>query len=234
MPIHGDMVVIDSQGVQLPAYVSKPGDVKNGGPGVMIIHDWWGLGSYVKAVADRLASAGYVAIAPDLYIGKFAANPDEARKLSSGVTPEVAKKLLDSTDTYLRALDIAKIGITGFCFGGTLAFSYVCESKEIKAGVIYYATNLPAENLLRNITAPLMIIYGEDDHTVNPNQAKDLETKLKTMGKDARLVLYPGAPHAFFNDENKQNYRPDAAKDAWAKTLEFFNGRLIQDWQEKA
>jgi len=224
------MVAIESQGLKLPAYVSKPQVQKSSMAGIIIVHDWWGLGNYVKSVADRLASIGYIGIAPDLYIGKYASNPDEARSLSSSLTPQVAKNLLDVTDTYLRALDVAKIGITGFCFGGTLAFSYVCESKEIKAGAIFYATNLPSEDQLRNITAPLLIIYGDQDHTVKPDKASQLETRLKTLGKDAKLLMYPGAPHAFFNDENKQNYRPEAAKDAWEKTTEFFNSRLLQDW----
>lgn len=232
MTIQGSMVAIEAQGVKLPAYVVKPQKQKSGMAGVIIIHDWWGLGNYVKSVADRLASIGYVGIAPDLYLGKFASNPDEARSLSSGVAPQVAKNLLDITDTYLRALDVAKIGITGFCFGGTVAFSYVCESKEIKAGVIFYATALPSEDQLRNITAPLLIIYGDQDHAVKPERASQLETTLKTQGKDAKLLMYQGAPHAFFNDDNKQNYRAEAAKDAWEKTADFFNSRLLQDWNQ--
>jgi carboxymethylenebutenolidase len=231
MPISGGMVLIDSQGVKLPAYVSKPDELKSGTPGIMVLHDRWGLGNYLRAVADKLATAGYVAIAPDLYLGKYATGPDEARKLSSGVSPEVAKKLLDSTDTYLRALDIAKIGIAGFSFGGALALNYVCESKEILAGAIYYATDLPEDAFLERISAPLLIIYGEQDQAVDPDEARGFEKRLKTLGKDARLLLYPSTSHAFFNDEDKQNYRPDEAKDSWTKTLEFFNGRLIQEWQ---
>jgi carboxymethylenebutenolidase len=230
MTVQGSMVAIDSQDVKLPAYVTKPAEAKGPSAGVIIIHDWWGLGNYVKKVADRLGSAGYVGIAPDLYLGKLAANPDEARKLSSEVAPTVAKKFLDVTITYLSALDVAKVGIMGFCFGGTVAFNYLCDSKDLRAGVMFYATHPPSEEQLRNITAPLLIIYGDQDHSVEPEQAKQLELTLKSMGKDATLLMYAGAPHAFFNDENKQNYRPEAAKDAWEKTVEFLNPRLLQDW----
>jgi carboxymethylenebutenolidase len=230
MPLQGNMIVIDSQEAKLPAYVSKPSNTNGKPPGIVIIHDWRGLGNFIKTVADRFASLGYVTIAPDLYLGAFANNPEEARKLSSGLGPESSKKFLDSVTVYLRALDIAKIGITGFCFGGSLAFSQVCESRDISAGVIYYATKIPSEEQLNKVTAPLLIIYGDKDQAVEPEEARQLEQKLKTLGKDAKLLMYPGAPHAFFNEENKESYRADAAKDSWQKTIEFFNGRLLQDW----
>src|SRR5579872_1581067 len=231
MPIQGSMVVIDSLEAKLPAYVSKLTESKSGTPGLILIHDWWWLGNYVRETADRFASSGFVAIAPDLYVGKYAKNTDEAKELSSAVTPAVAKNFLDSTDVYLRALDVSRVGITGFCLGGTIAFQYVCESTEIKAGVFFYATNLPSDEDLKNITSPLLIIYGDQDHSVNPERANQLEQTLKSLNKDAKLLTYAGAPHAFFNPENEKNYRPDAAKDAWEKTLEFFNQRHAQDWQ---
>ena len=224
------MAVIDSQEAKLPVYVSKPTETKSGMPGVIIIHDWWGLGNYVRETADQFASSGYVAIAPDLYSGKYAKDPDEARELSSAIDPAVAKKLLDITDVYLRALDVSRVGITGFCFGGTLAFQYLCDSREIKAAVIFYASNLPSDDRLKEITAPLLIIYGDKDRSVPLERVQQLEQTLKTLGKDARLLIYPDAPHAFFNNDSKQNYRSDAAKDAWEKTVEFFNERLLQDW----
>jgi carboxymethylenebutenolidase len=172
-----------------------------------------------------------VTVAPDLYLGALPSNPEEARKLSSAVTTQSSKKLLDSVVIYLRALDISKIGITGFCFGGTHAFNFACESKDLSAAVIYYATRLPGEEMLQKISLPVLMIYGDQDQNVGPDDARKLENELKAMGKDAELLLYPGCPHAFFNEENKQNYRPEAAKDSWEKTVRFFNSRMLQDWQ---
>ena len=217
--------------MKLPAYISKPS--ASGGkksPGIVLIHDWMGLGNFTKIVADRYASLGYTTIAPDLYLGSLPKNPDEAKKLSSGVNRQLSKRLLDGTTVYLRALDIAKIGITGYCFGGTQAFDQVCDSADISAAIIYYATKIPEEDLLSKISAPLLIIYGDQDQHVSSREATQLEQALRTMGKEVKLLLYPGAPHAFFNEENKQNYRAEAAKDAWEKTVEFFNVRLMVDW----
>jgi len=230
MPFQGSMVVIDLQEVKLPAYVKKPAKASNKTPGIILVHDWMGLGNFTKTVADRYAAQGYVTIAPDLYLGSLPNNPDEARKLSSAVTAPVSKKVLDGTVVYLKALDTTKVGITGFCFGGTQTFDHICDSKELSAGVIYYATRLPGQTQLQNISAPLLIIYGDQDQHVSPEEAKQLESTLKVMGKDAKLLLYPGCPHAFFNEENKENYRAEAAKDAWEKTMEFFKGRLLSDW----
>src|SRR5579862_8820948 len=214
MALQGNMIMIDSPDGKFPAYVNKPSDHSNKTPGVIIIHEWWGLVPHVKGIADKYAALGYVAIAPDLYGGASASNPDDARKLSMSVTPQNSKKMIDSTTIYLEALDLSRIGITGYCFGGTHAFSYVCESKTIAAGVIYYAGRLPSDEQLANISAPLLIIYGDQDHSVTPDQARQLELTLKTLGKDVQLLLYKGAPHAFANETNKQAYRPEAANDS--------------------
>ena len=223
--------MIDSQDGKFPAYVIKPSEVSSKTPGVIIIHEWWGLVPHVKEIADRYASLGYVAIAPDLYAGAPAANPDDARRLAMSVTPQNSKKMLDSTGLYLKALDLSRIGITGFCFGGTHALNYVCESNEVAAGAIYYATRLPTDEQLAKVSAPLLLIYGDQDHSIKPEQARKLEQTLKSLGKDAQLLMYEGAPHAFSNETNKQNYRPEAAKDAWEKTIQFFNTHLMRDWQ---
>ena len=224
------MVIIDLQDVKLPAYVTKPDKASNKSPGVILVHDWMGLGNFTKILADRYASLGFLTIAPDLYLGTLPSNTDEARKLSSAVSTQLSKKLLDGTLVYLKALDISKVGITGFCFGGTHAFNQVCESGDLSAGAIYYATRLPSDEQLKKISAPLLIIYGDQDGNVSVNKIRQLEDSLKVLGKDAKVLVYSGCPHAFFNEESKENYRPEAAKDAWEKTTQFLTSRL-SDWQ---
>ena len=169
------MIMIDSQDGMFPAYVNKPADATNKTPGVIIIHEWWGLVPHVKGVADKYAEQGFAAIAPDLYAGVSASNPEEARKLSASVTTQKSKKMIDSTAVYLKALDLSRLGITGYCFGGTHAFNYVCESNDVSAGAIYYASRLPSEEQLAKISAPLLLIYGDQDHSVKPEQARQLE-----------------------------------------------------------
>jgi carboxymethylenebutenolidase len=225
------MVIIDLQEVKLPAYVTKPEKVSNKSPGVILVHDWMGLGNFTKIMADRYASLGFLTIAPDLYLGTLPSNQEEARKLSSAVSTQLSKKLLDGTLVYLRALDISKVGITGFCFGGTHAFHQVCESEDLSAGVIYYATRLPSDEQLKKISSPLLIIYGDQDGNVSMTMVRQLEDSLKVLGKDTKVLVYPGCPHAFFNEESKESYRPEAAKDAWEKTTQFFTSRLLSDWQ---
>ncbi|HXQ92290.1 MAG TPA: dienelactone hydrolase family protein [Nitrososphaerales archaeon] len=223
----GSMIMIDSADGKFPAYVNKPNDVSNKTSGVIIIHEWWGLVPHVKGVADKYAAQGYVAIAPDLYSGASASAPDEARKLSTSVTTQNSKKMIDSTAVYLKALDLSRLGITGYCFGGTHAFNYVCESKDVSAGVIYYASRLPGDEQLAKISVPLLLVYGDQDQSVKPDQARQLELTLKTLGKNVQLLLYEGAPHAFANETNKQGYRPEATKDSWDKTILFFNTHLL-------
>ncbi len=222
-----ETVTIDSihGGKPIGAYLSRP-DTPGNGPALIVIHEWWGLVPHIKDVADRYASQGYVTVAPDLYGGAVGTSPEEASKLSSSVTPEISKKMLDSVVSYLSSVKFVnpeRIGITGFCFGGTHSFNYLCESDRIAAGVLFYATQpVRAEEKLAKITAPVLIIYGDQDYRVKQEVAREIEGKLKRLGKNAQLVIYPGCGHAFFNDQNKQAYRPEASRDAWEKTLAFF------------
>ncbi len=230
MSSKNSMITIPTEGKQIPAYLSYQTDSSmTKRPGIIIIHEWWGLVPHIKDVAERYARKGYVALAPDLFNGVSATNSDKAMELSSSVSVDASAKTIKSALDHLRDSGLVgenRIGITGFCFGGTHAFNFVCESKDIAAGAIYYASRLPSNEKLRQITAPLLIIYGDQDRSVKPEQALELEEKLKKMGKDARLLSYPGCPHAFFNDQAPQTYRPEAARDAWEKTLAFFRAHL--------
>jgi len=223
-------VVVDAGTQKVSAYLSRP--VASGPrPAVIVVHEWWGLVPHIKDVADRYAALGYVALAPDLYGGKVASEPGEAMKLSSGVSLEASGKVLDGVLSYLSRSDFVRperIGVTGFCFGGTHSLNFACTTGKIAAAAVYYATRIPSDDLLAKVTAPLLLVYGDQDGNVKPEQARQLEATLKRLGKDVRLLMYPGCPHAFFNDENPRAYRPEAAKDAWEKTTAFFGGHLMR------
>ncbi len=224
------MITFESEGRQIPAYLShQAGNGTGKRPGIIIIHEWWGLVPHIKDVADRYAREGYVALAPDLFNGVYATSSDKAMELSSSVSVDASEKMIGSSLDHLRGSGLvqdSKIVITGFCFGGTHAFNFVCGSKYVAAGAIYYASRLPNDEKLKRISTPLLLIYGDQDRSVKPEQARDLEEKLRRMGKDARLLSYPGCPHAFFNDQSPISYRPEAARDAWEKTLAFFRAHL--------
>lgn len=227
--MHGSIVSFGKDG-RLSGYLSRPVNASKSSPGVIIIHEWWGLAPHIKDVADRYAAEGYVAFAPDLYGGKVATTPDFAMKLSASVTTQASAEIISEALDYLTKSNLSapnKIGITGFCFGGTHSFNFACVAeKRIAAAAPYYATRLPSEDQLAKIAAPLLIIYGEEDRSINPDQARKLEATLKRLGKNVQPLLYPGCPHAFFNDQNRQSYRPEAARDAWQKTLAFFKANL--------
>lgn len=227
--LHGSTVSYGKDG-KLSGYLSQPASASNKTPAVIIIHEWWGLSPHIKDVADRYTKQGFVALAPDLFGGKVTTNPDVAMQLSSGTTTQSSAMIMGEALEYLKKSGFVasdKIGITGFCFGGTHAFNFACVAGgKIAAAAPYYATRLPSEEMLAKITAPLLIIYGEEDHSVKPDQARKLEATLKQMGKNVQLLLYPGCPHAFFNDQNPRSYRPEAAKDAWQKTIAFFKANL--------
>ncbi|MHB8567887.1 MAG: dienelactone hydrolase family protein [Nitrososphaerales archaeon] len=226
-----ETVTINSSqdGKPIGAYLSRPISSSEG-PAIILIHEWWGLVPHIKDVADRYASEGYVVIAPDLYSGAVASNPEEAAKLSSSVSTDSSKSMLDSIVDYLSGkdfVDSSRIGITGFCFGGTHSFNYVCESNKISAGVLFYASQpVESEEKLGKLTGPLLIFYGEQDYRVKPEQARLIEAALRKLGKNAELVIYPECGHGFFNDQNKQRYRLEEAKDAWGRTLTFFGKYL--------
>jgi carboxymethylenebutenolidase len=216
-------------GEPVPAYVSRPSSPTSS-PAMIVIHEWWGLTPHIKDIANRFATRGYYAIAPDLYRGRLASTPEEAGKLAASVGTETSKSILDSIVHHLgtqKTVDARKIGIIGYCFGGTHAFNYVCESERISAGVLFYATKpVTEESKLAKIQAPLLIIYGDQDQRVNPETARQIEATLRKLGKNVELKLYPGCGHAFFNDQNLHGYKPDAAKDAWEKTLSFLQKYL--------
>ncbi|MGI0090637.1 MAG: dienelactone hydrolase family protein [Nitrososphaerales archaeon] len=214
---------------RIPVYLSRP-TVPDKKPGLILLHEWWGLNQHIKDIADRFASLGYVIAAPSLYAGTVANDVEEARKLSASITKQLSAQMIQAVFDYMEMSEFVnhrRIGIVGYCFGGTHAFNYACESTDrISAAAIFYASKLQDETRLAKITAPSIIIYGDNDQTVNIEQVRELEATLKKLKKNAQVIIYPDAPHAFCNDTNPQRYRPEAAKDAWEKTVAFFEANL--------
>jgi carboxymethylenebutenolidase len=226
-----DDVRYASGDIQMAAYLARP-KAKGTYPGVIVIQEWWGLNEHIKDVARRLAREGYVALAPDLYscLGhNVTADPNEAGRLMSSLKQEQALKDLQATVGYLKGadgVDAGRIGVIGFCMGGTYALLLPCHNREIKAAAPFYGQVPSPPDPLKNLACPVLYIYGDADGWITMADVSRLQDALKRYGKPGEVKIYPGAPHAFFNDTRKDVYRPTEAADAWRRVLDFFAGHL--------
>ena len=200
------------------------------GPAVVVIQEWWGLVPHIEDVVERFAKEGFAAIAPDLYQGKTTTSPDDAGKMLMELDAERAGKEIAGAGAWLLQrpeCTSSKYGVVGFCMGGALAqYAATVDAEHVGAAVSFYGGFKKVNTQWERLAAPLLLIYGENDQGVPPEQGRELEKKLKEMGKDVQLVVYPGADHAFFNDTRPQVHNPTAAADAWRRTLELFRRSL--------
>jgi len=225
------MVQYPSEGVTVLAYlVGAKGNAKR--PAIIVVQEWWGLNDHMKDIATRYAKEGYIAIVPDLYSrlgNKVTKSPDEAGKLMGMLKQEDGLKDLQATIAYLKTVpevDAARIGVTGFCMGGSYALLLPCVNSSIKAAAPFYGQVPNPDTPLQKLACPVLYIYGEDDGWITKADVQRLANALKKYDKAGEIKTYPGAPHAFFNDTRKDVYKPAEAKDAWARTLAFFKKHL--------
>jgi carboxymethylenebutenolidase len=221
----GTMIEFAANGGNAPGYLVRPeGDGPF--PSVVVIQEWWGLDDHIKDVAERFAAEGYVALAPDLYRGQVAAEPDDARKLAMELQLDQALVDIQGAVNYLTAQDDVQpkqAGVVGFCMGGRLTMLMSYRGKDVGAAVSFYGSGLqPSDDDLKAISVPLLGIYGEADHGIPVERVQEWDSKLDEFGKTHEIHIYPDAPHAFFNDE-RDSFRPNAAADAWTRTLEWLN-----------
>jgi carboxymethylenebutenolidase len=229
--ISGDVRYSAADGVGLTGYLTRPkGDDKR--PAVIVIHGWTGIDDHIRDVGRRLAKAGYVALVPDLLArsgGTSAFSSGEtATKELYRLGDEMFTKDLSGAVNYLNGQNfvrVNKIGVIGFCWGGGKALMFTTRSKDLAASVIYYGSNPPNLDDVKNISAPVLGQYGGVDERVTAG-VPQLEAAMRKYGKSFEYKIYPGAPHAFNTDTSPRSYREDAAKEAWARTLEFLKKHL--------
>ncbi len=223
----GEMVEFESNGGTTSGYLAVP--EKGSGPGVVVIQEWWGLVDHIKDVCDRFAREGYVALAPDLYHGESTKSPDEAGKLMMALRVDQAEKDLRGAIKYLldhQATTGNKVGTIGFCMGGALSLYAASKNPQVGACVVFYGIHPNVKPDLENLRAPVLGIYAERDTFVTPEVVKELDAKLKQLGKQAEMHIYAGTDHAFFNDQRPEVYDAQAATDAWQRVLQFFAKNL--------
>ncbi|HYB43590.1 MAG TPA: dienelactone hydrolase family protein [Candidatus Methylomirabilis sp.] len=221
----GRMVEFPSNGHTAHGYLATPGTGK--GPGLLVIQEWWGLVGHIKSVCDRFAVEGFSALAPDLYHGKVASEPDAAGKLFMALNIGQAEKDLSGAANYLAGhSSIKKLGAVGFCMGGQLALFSGCISPEIGAVVDFYGIHPNVKPDYARLSGPVLGLFAEKDAFVTPETARAVEQAIKKAGKTVAIHIYPGVDHGFFNDERADVYNKAAADDAWKRTLAHFRANL--------
>ncbi len=209
------------------AFVAWPAG-KDPAPAIIVLHEWWGLDAHMRDMARRLAAQGYVAIVPDLYHGQVAGDPQRAQALKQALVEDDAFALTDAAVRWLHGqprTEGQRIAVLGFCMGGGLAERYGLRSAGLAAVVMYYGSPVTDPEKLAGLTAPLQGHFGAEDKSITQEQVQALRTGLAKAGKQAEIYVYPGAGHAFMHDGN-DTYRPDAARQAWARTLAFLQQNL--------
>ncbi|MBI4012226.1 MAG: dienelactone hydrolase family protein [Candidatus Rokubacteria bacterium] len=221
----GKMAEFPANGTKTSGYLATPASGK--GPGVLVIQEWWGLVRHVKNVADRFAAEGFTALAPDLYHGKTASEPDEAGKLFMALNIAQAEKDLRGAASYLAGQSsTGKLGVVGFCMGGQLALFAATLNPAIGACVNFYGVHPNVKPDYAKLAAPVLGLFAEKDSFVTPQVAREVDAAIKKAGKQSEIRIYPGVDHAFFNDERADVYDKAAAEDAWRRTLAFFRQHL--------
>jgi carboxymethylenebutenolidase len=221
----GSMVTFPTNGSTTSGYLAMP---KSGtGPGVLVIQEWWGLVPHIKHVADRLAGEGFVALAPDMYHGKTASEPDGAGKLFMALNIAQAEKDLRGAAAYLLTRSSGKkIGAVGFCMGGQLALFAATLNPTVGACVNFYGIHPNVKPDYGKLEGPVLGLYADRDGFVTPTVARQVDADIRKAGKSSEIHVYPGVDHAFFNDERADVYDRAAAEDAWRRTLSFFRQHL--------
>ena len=223
----GEMVQFPSNGRNTDGYLSIP--QSGSGKAVVVIQEWWGLVDHIKDICDRFAAEGFLALAPDLYHGKTTKSPDEAGKLMMAMRIDEAEKDLSGAIDYLmnhEATASGTVGVVGFCMGGALALYTSTKNRDVGACVVFYGGHPNVKPDLPKLYAPVLGLYAERDGFVTPDLVREMESKLKVLGKPAEIHIYPETDHAFFNDTRPEVYNAEAAGDAWRRTLEFLRKYL--------
>jgi carboxymethylenebutenolidase len=194
-------------------------------PGVVVIHEWWGINDNIRNQAKILADSGFVTLAVDLF-GKSTTDPKEAAAMVNAVDQNAATAQLLAAADYLRAQPSVRpdrIGSLGWCFGGGQSLQLALNDPKLVAAVIYYGQPVTDPNQLSKIHAAILGLYGEVDQSIPLDKVKGFDKALTEAKVRHKIHTYPGAGHAFANPSGGDRYKPEAAQDAWKKTIDFLN-----------
>jgi carboxymethylenebutenolidase len=228
----GETVTFASNGDTAEGYLALP--ASGSGPGVMVVQEWWGLVPQITETCDRFATAGFVALAPDLYRGDIAEHTemDKANHLMETLPMDRAARDMGGAVDYLLALPGVqgdKIGVVGYCMGGMLALVVAAQQGD-KIGAVapYYGAPLGDNGPdWSGLTAAVRGHFAGSDDFFPADAVRALESELKAMGKDVEFDVHPGAGHAYMNDANVfGTHDADLAAKSWKATVDFLRERL--------
>ena len=237
--IQGKDVEYSAQGVVMKGYIAYDENVKGRQPGVLVVHEWWGLNEYARMRARMLAELGYTALAVDMYGGgKQAEHPDDAGKFAAEASKnfEVAKARFTAAMDFLKqqeTVDPTRIAAIGYCFGGGVVLNMARQGLDLK-GVASFHGSLTAARPAQpgGIKAKILVLHGADDKFIPPEQVEAFKQEMKSAGADFQFISYPGAVHSFTNPEatelgKKFNmpiaYNADADRKSWDELRNFLN-----------
>jgi carboxymethylenebutenolidase len=226
----GEIVEFTSNGSSAPGYLAPA--IGGPGPGLVVIQEWWGLVPHIHDVCDRLAAAGFTALAPDLYHGTSTTEPDEAGKLMMSLNMDQAARDLGGAVDFLKghdAVSSATVGAIGFCMGGGLALILACQRPDDVSAVTPFYGVIPWEHAQPDwskLQAAVQGHFAENDGFFTPDLVRQLEDQLKGLGKEADFFIHPGVEHAFFNDTRPEVYDAATSEKAWGHAVEFLKANI--------
>jgi len=234
-------VDIDVQGQNMEGYLTRPAE-DGKYPAVVVIQEIWGVNSHIQFLTDRFPSQGYVGLAPAMFhregpmtIGLHDEMPPALERMGHCTDDGILADVRAAVD-YLKAqpfVDPNRIGIVGFCFGGRVSYLSACNIPDLKAASVYYGGRIlaalgdgasPLEQTA-NIGCPILGLFGEEDQNPTPADVETIAAELKKQGKTYEFHMYPGCGHGF-NCNARGSYRPESARDAWGKTMAWFDQYL--------
>ena len=231
-PRHAEWATIKTSATDsVVAWVVYP-ERRDKAPVVVVIHEIFGLSTWVRGVADQLAADGFIAIAPDLVTMKRTGNltsewpRDSATAAIRLLKPEDVQRDLDAVASYGMKLPAAtpKYGVVGYCWGGSASFAHAVHAPGLGAAVVYYG-GAPASDRLKSVRAPVLGLYGGDDARVNATIAP-ADSAMKALGKAYEFAIYDGAGHGFLRAQSDREANMMATKQAWPRTIAFFRKNL--------
>jgi carboxymethylenebutenolidase len=221
MSIKKSEIQLDVNDRKVDAYLASP---ENGGPGVLVLHAWWGLKPFFKELCDRLAEQGYVVLAPDLFAGRIAKTIDEAKELAQNSDSQVVGDTVMAAKDHLLGLTQNKIGVLGFSFGAAWALVAAAYDPGKIAGTVLFYGAYPDMDF-NKVKSKVLGHFCEVDEWEPIEGVREMEANMKAADVDVTLHFYPKVGH-WFMESDRPEYDPASARLAWDRTFEFFNSSL--------